>query len=441
MDEISLTTGIQEALDALYAGRLALLCGAGLSMAPPSSLPSAVILANNAKTKYDAFFGATRPPLAEAIDEQAQFFFDRGQLDTVYLRTYVGRHDFAAPPNAGHLAVADFLLNCGITTAVSTNVDTIIETAGDMLFGHVGAGISRSIVGALPYNQSPLLKIHGCWSDPSSTIWARGQLDVEPFKTRILEASRWLEVRLLDRDILIVGYWTDWDYLNEVLERVLGTITPSRVMVVDPCETASFAIKAPALFALGQRATGHFYHIRSSGADFLDKLRTEFSQAFARVVRSAGREAYRVRSGRDPDVTWFQPSVADSTTLWRIRRDLEGCKPNQPSVHLEPIKDPVLGMTILQLCARGATEDGQYWKLDGTRIRVLRAANEMLHEIEAAFARETAPAIAADLNIAVGAESVAMPASFARGSGGGTISRGSSGRWLSRPDAERELAL
>ena len=441
MDEIGLEIGVQKALDALYAGRLALLCGAGLSMAPPSSLPSAAVLAHKAKAKYDATFGATRPPLAVSIDDQAQFFFEQRELNTVYLRTYVNRHDFAAPPNPGHFAIADFLINTGITTAVSTNVDTLIEGAGDILFGRVGAGISRGIVAALPNSQSPLLKVHGCWSDPASTIWARGQIDMEPFRTRIDEAGRWLEVRLLDRDILVVGYWTDWDYLNEVLERALGAVTPSRVIVVDPCDTASFENKAPALFALGQRAADQFDHVRCSGDLFLEKLRVEFSRGFVRVVRHAGSEAYQAHTGREADDTWFEPSSNDATTLWKIRRDLEGCNPNEPAGRLEPIKEPMLGMTILQLCARGATEDGQYWSLAGTRIRVLRAANQLLHEVEAMFARETAPAIAADITIAVGAEALALPASIARGSGSGTIARGSSGRWLARADAEMELTI
>jgi hypothetical protein len=229
MDEVSLESGIGSTLDSLYAGRLALICGAGLSMAGPSSLPSAAVLARKAKTKYDETFGTSRLPLAESIDDQAQFFFERGELYTVYLRTYIDRHDFAAPPNAGHFAVADLLLISGITTAVSTNVDTLIEGAGDTLLGHIGAGISRAMVAAVPHNQCPLLKVHGCWSDPATTIWARGQVDAEPFRKRIHEAGRWLEVRLLDRDLLIVGYWTDWDYLNEVLRRALGAVTPSRV--------------------------------------------------------------------------------------------------------------------------------------------------------------------------------------------------------------------
>ena len=109
-------------LDALLADRLAFLCGAGLSMAAPSCVPSAAELAENAKKKYDATYGGDRSALPLAMDEQTQFFFERGELATVYLRTYVDRNAFAAQPNAGHFAVADLMLISGISTAVSTNV-------------------------------------------------------------------------------------------------------------------------------------------------------------------------------------------------------------------------------------------------------------------------------------------------------------------------------
>src|SRR3546814_1205339 len=134
-----------------------------------------------------------------------------------------------------------------------------------MLFGQVGAGVSRTRVAALAPDISPLLKIHGCWSDPPGTIWAAGQVAADPIKTRIEECGAWLTNRLLDRDLVIVGYWTDWDYLNQILEMSLGAVNPSRVIVVDSCETASFPAKAPALFALGQRASQEFCHVRSSG--------------------------------------------------------------------------------------------------------------------------------------------------------------------------------
>jgi hypothetical protein len=237
MVEIDLQTGVAKALDALLADRLALLCGAGLSMAAPSSLPSAAALAWKAKQKYDATYGAERAPLPESIGDQAEFFFEQGELATVYLRTYIDHDAFAAEPNRGHFAVADLLLTGAISTAVSTNVDTLIETAGIMLFGQVGAGISRAHVATLASDISPLLKLHGCWSDPPGTVWAVGQAAADPSKTRIEECGTWLTNRLLDRDLVIVGYWTDWDYLNQVLETSLGAVSPSRVIVADPAGT------------------------------------------------------------------------------------------------------------------------------------------------------------------------------------------------------------
>jgi len=441
MDEIDLQAGVAKALDALFADRLALLCGAGLSMAAPSLLPNAAALAAKAKQKYDATYGAERDPLPQSIDDQAEFFFQRGELATVYLRTYIDHDAFAAEPNSGHFAAADLLLTGAITTAVSTNVDTMIETAGNMLFGQVGAGVSRTRVAGLGPDVSPLLKIHGCWSDPPGTVWAAGQVAAEPIKTRIEECAAWLNNRLLDRDLVIVGYWTDWDYLNQVLETSLGAVNPGRVIVVDPCETASFEAKAPALFALGQRATQEFCHVRSSGDVFLDRLRVGFSRAFVRRVLHAGAASYTAHAGAAPDNGWLEPASSDAEVLWRIRRDLEGRNPNEPAKARVPIEEPLLGMTLLQLQAQGANPDGSYWNLGGRRVRVMRTANRPLHEVEAAFARETAPVVAPEYVIAVGAEALPLPPSFARGSGTGSIARGTASRWLSRVDAVAELGL
>ena len=134
-------------------------------MASPSCLPSAAALAWRAKQKYDATYGGDRDPLPATIDAQAEFFFQRGELSTVYLHTYIDHDAFAAAPNSGHFAVADLLLIGAITTAASTNVDTLIENAGNMLFGQIGMGVSRTA-------KAPLLKIHGCWTDPTGTVWA-----------------------------------------------------------------------------------------------------------------------------------------------------------------------------------------------------------------------------------------------------------------------------
>ena len=440
MDEIEFQVGIDQVLDSLLNERLALLCGAGLSMAAPSSIPSADELAHAAKTKYDATYGGDREPLPESIDEQAQFFFDRGELVTVFLRTYVDVDVFSAPPNSGHISIADLMLIRGISTTVSTNVYTLIETAGTMLHGYIGKGVTRENVLSLPDEKSPLLKIHGCWDQPEQTVWAPGQVSSEPIRTRIDDCGKWLEQRLANRDLLIVGFSTDWDYLNGVLENTLGSVQPSRVVVVDPCESAEFQVKAPALYSLGGRAAVEFRHVRCRGDEFLEGLRVEFSRTFVRRALHCGADEFEEKSGTPADPTWLEPFEDDANVLWQVRRDLEGCIPSQPARLREPVDEPMLGLTLLELRALGAIFARGYWNLDGKKIRVIRAPNNALHKVEAAFANEVAPVVAPDIIVAVGAEYYALPGSIARGTSKGSVARASGGRWLNRSDAMEELS-
>ena len=105
------------------------------------------------------------------------------------------------------------------------------------------------------------------------------------------------------------------------------------------------------------------------------------------------------------------------------------------------MNEPLLGHTIVLLRQRGAKADGPHWILNGSRIRVLRAANQMLHDMEAAFVREVAPTVAADIIIAVGSETLGLPANIVRGNTDATIARGTSSRWLTRAQAVEELSL
>lgn len=442
MKEIPFNDGVSAVLNSLLSDRLTALAGAGLSMDDPSRLPSAATIAASAKTKYDAMYGSTRAPLAANVEDQAEFFFQRGELDTIYFRILVDQHAFAGPPNAGHLAVADFLLVRAIRTAVTTNVDSLIETAGLQLFGQVGVGIDGKEIATLPADTSPLLKLHGCRvRDPANMVWARGQLIAMPVATRISDSASWLKVQLLDRDLLIVGYWTDWSYLNSVLSDTLGAVSPASVFVVDPADSATFAGKAPELFALGQRASIAFHHVRISGAEFLDALRREFSRSFIRRVLHSGAADYTAQTGSNPDSTWLEPPNLDNPMLWQTRRDLEGRRPNEPAKDRHPPPESLVGLTILQLQARGAVADGTYWRLNGRRVRVLRAANIPLHRIEAHFEREMAPTVAADVVIAVGAEAQSLPTNFVRAGSTATIVRSSKSRWMTRPEALEELGL
>lgn len=442
MQPTSIQEGVSAAFDSLLGDRLAILCGAGLSMAEPSSLPSAVALAREAKRKYDAQYGATRDPLPPGIEDQAEFFFRRGELATVYLRTLIDPNAFAGQPNPGHQAVADLLLVRGLRIAVTTNVDCMIETAGHMLFGQIGMGVDGISVAKLPPASSPLLKIHGCRTcDPDNTVWAPGQIDADPVAQRIASSERWLSANLLDKDLLVVGYWSDWDYLNAVLARTLGAARPSKVIVVDPADSATFPEKAPSLYALGQRAAAGFHHIKASGAEFLDRLRLDFSRSFVRRVLFSGRDEFEVETGSLAEPAWFELLEADNDTLWQIRRDLEGRKPREPSRDSVPPEEALLGLILLKLRAGGAVPDGPYWRLNGRLIRVLRTPNQPLHRVKADFERETAPSVAPDIVIAVGAEAYPLPSDIVRGATTPTITRGSSSRWLTRPEAVQELGL
>lgn len=441
LDQITEDVGLLYAFQALQAERLAVLCGAGLSMAGPSFLPSANELAIAAKQAYDAAREPGTTALPATIDEQADLFFRDGHLADIYLRKLIDPHAFSGPPNGGHTAIADLLLTRGIQTAVTTNVDRMIEAAGDFLFGRIGAGVDRATVSALLPTEAPLLKIHGCWSTArDSTVWAPSQVTASPTAERLAACAEWLKIRLLDRDLLIIGYFTDWDYLNEVLAIALGEVRPAKVIVVDPSDGAWLASKAPALQALGQRVGSPFYHVNASGSTFLERLRLQFSKTYVRRVLAEGAQAFQSAYSTTPTASWSEPATSDNDILWLIRRDLQGCLPGQPASLLEPPSEPTLGLTIIELLARGATADGNYWLVGGERVRVLRTANQLLHLIEARFAREHAPLGAPDVVIAVGAEPATLLPDIVRGRATGTIVRGSAPRWLTRAEALVEFA-
>jgi hypothetical protein len=71
-------------LGSIEAGHLVLLCGAGLSIPPPSNLMSAVRVAQACYDKYKPI--AVLPAaLRNDVDSLAGYFYGRGELQTVFL--------------------------------------------------------------------------------------------------------------------------------------------------------------------------------------------------------------------------------------------------------------------------------------------------------------------------------------------------------------------
>ena len=426
------------ALDGILNNRLVLIAGAGLSMAAPSNLPSAAAIASAAKVEYDARYGGLRPPLPAGIEDQAEMFFQRGELG-VYLSEFVDPDVFAARPNPGHVAVADLLLSRGLQAAVTTNVDVLVETAGQALLGQVFTGIDGTSVAAPPGSAAPMLKVHGCWvQERENTVWAPGQLAAPPVVERIASSTTWLQNTLLDKDLLIVGYSTDWDYLNQVLAQTLGTVSPASVLVVDPSTTVDFVTKAPDLAALAGRAKKGALYIQASGSDFLDELRLAFSKVFIHRAIAKGVAAYELFSGHEPSPDDLEAPDLDNDTLWQVRRDLLGCKPSKPARQAMPHDEPAIGLTLLQIRQAGGTADGPYWNVGGKVVRVIRGSGSFLHALEGEYRWDMPPVAAPDVVVAVGADDVGLPADLVRRPDG-SIARGAGPSWMTRATFEATL--
>lgn len=431
---------LADLLNAIEEDRLAILCGAGLSMAPPSNVPSAAALAE----KIFNHCKAVGENVANDLEAQANHFLNAGRFPTYFLEQLIPRNSFSRPHNPGHSAIADFLLCKAISTAISTNVDVLIEGAGRDLSGEITGFLDGREAENGPGDRSPLLKIHGCWAKAKNeTIWAPVQLEKEPIKSRIEKSRNWLDLHLSNKDILVVGFWSDWSYLNTVLDAALGSVHPAKVTIVDLSETAVLETKAPGLWALGNQDGVSFRHIQSSGADFLDSLRTRFSRTFYRKAVLNARQAYEDTTGSELDGSWCElPDAISSSGAYAIRRDIEGREPDECARLKSP--DPqenFVGLTILQLCAKGAILTDGYWLLDNKKIRVLKTAR-LLHAVKEIYRQEVPPFDGADFVICVGSEEIGVPANIARAeSSSGIVRGGPQGKWLTRTKACEELNL
>jgi hypothetical protein len=79
-------------LGSIEANRLVLLCGAGLSMASPSSLMSAVQVSQFCFDKYQPI--AELPEqMRDNLDTLAAYFYGRGEFESIFIGTLVPWND------------------------------------------------------------------------------------------------------------------------------------------------------------------------------------------------------------------------------------------------------------------------------------------------------------------------------------------------------------
>ena len=78
--------------------------------------------------------------------------------------------------------------------------------------------------------------------------------------------------RLAGKDLVVLGFWTDWGYLNEIIGTVLAGPGLASVTVVDLLDEAQLIAKAPELWAT-LNLCGTFNRFQASGNDALMELR------------------------------------------------------------------------------------------------------------------------------------------------------------------------
>ena len=138
-------------------------------------------------------------------------------------------------PNAGHAAVSDLLISRAADAVLSANFDPLIEQwASCRKIAMQGALIGQEAM-AFTQDANPLVKFHGCMvRGRKETLWTEAQLADPDIARRVTACADWMKLELPGKDLLIVGFWTDWGYLNDVFANVLSTMNFSSVTVVDP---------------------------------------------------------------------------------------------------------------------------------------------------------------------------------------------------------------
>lgn len=427
----------------MHAGRLVVVCGAGLSMAAPSSLPPAWRVAELSFDKYAVETDpACDPAMRHDLEAFAQHFVGLHTLNSVFIESLVPWNAFVRPPNAGHAAVADFLVTRAATAALSANYDTLIERCAVENGFDFHPSLDGDEATVRSRVHAPLLKFHGCASrDRPATVWAPSQLDEPPISDRIAKTKAWLAANLRQKDLLVVGFWSDWAYLNAVLGTVLDGLAPLSVTVIDLADAATLQTKAPGLWALAHGPGVVFTHVQESGAEALDELRKDFSRNYLRGVYAAGRVAFEASSGVDCDPAWLDPPDFDSDTLYGLRRDAEGVPAGEPATRLRPSQCEVVGVFHLLLKQAGAVPNALGYDLNGSSIRVVNGAGSVLSQIRARFVE--APTLATtDFVVAAGATSLPLPGSVVRpGHVGSFIRPAAQGQWYDLVGARAELGI
>jgi hypothetical protein len=385
---------------------------------------------------------ACDPALREDLEALAEHFAQQDTLKTIFINALVPWKDFVRPSNAGHAAVADFLITGAAASALSTNYDILIERSAWAYGADLHGALDGDEANIATGTRSPLLKFHGCaHRDRSETIWTRSQLGDATIASRIAKSKTWMAANLREKDLLVVGFWSDWSYFNDILGAAFRDVSPLSVTVVDLSSVDVLQAKAPDMWAAAHMPNVTFHHIQESGSAVLDEIRRAFSLGYLRKVLHAGREAFEADSGAVCVQAWLEIDDLGSEALYGLRRDAEGVPATAPAERKDPGQCELLGLFHLLLRRAGAVAHAEGYNLGGRTIRVVNGAGATLGRLKARF--QEAPSVqTADVVVAVGAEDLLAPDNVVRAGRPGDIIRSAPlGTWVDFKEARGLLHI
>lgn len=432
-------------LASIEADRLVVFCGAGLSMARPSAVPSAVVLANQCAHKYQMITGEALPAhLSNNLEALVDAFLDEAPKFELLIRKLVDWGIFRRNPNLGHTAIADFLSSRVVDFCVSLNFDTLIEGSatnlGETDFNPALDGVQANVL----QPHATLLKLHGCCqTERMRTLWCEKQLTLDVELNRRIQSSRaWLAGTLQNRDILFIGFWTDWRYLNNILESLMPNCARNLVVLVDPLDDADLQAKAPDLWNWASQAVT-FARNKQSGSEFLDELRKLWSKQYLERLIEQSKPTYQLKKGRAYTGAGGLFDSKESWELFELRRCAEGLPNNNvPRSKRPTINMNLYGAIMLMLMERGAAFEGPICIFDGLKLRVLNITGDLISRAKARFEDELTPT-GVDVVVCVGADDDGgVPSNIARDQSTSTVVRtGTSGEWINHNEAIRRFHL
>lgn len=426
-------------LGAIDTDTLVFLCGAGLSMPSPSFLPSA---ARVAEICYDKWVAneALDDDLKYDVDKLAGHFHASSNFESIFI-PLVPWNDLSGAPNRGHAAVADLLISRGAHAALSANFDTMIERWAEQHKVAMQGALTGQEATKFAADYGPLLKFHGCMQrGRSATLWTKAQLAEPAVQARIQSCSNWMNLHLPGQHLVVVGFWTDWGYLNDVLADAFAITNALSVTVIDPTPTAALQAKAAQLWDKLNTLSASFEHIQESGDVILEELRVAYSISWAKRFYALGRplaDASGIVHSPSPDGL-----ACDD--LYNLRRDVEGVPYTGAAMLKAPPADAAeAAFAHIELGNDGAVQAGAWLEHGGRTVRIVNGAGRGLSDVRQAHL-EPPNLEQPDIVLCAGAIDLGVPAKLiATGKGASIVSPapGGGAKWLTRADARTELGL